>query len=168
MVDSLSRTGRSDEFDFFVLSDSTRYDIWLQEEELWRKNCQSAKEQSFVTQCRIFYRHRSKNTARKSGNIADFCEHWCDRYQFMIVLDADSLVEGETIVTMVDRISSDQRIGILQVPPVPVGRSSMFARIQHWLRHFFPLSNVPAEPADNCGKSSNQRGAKNRLPLNLF
>ena len=127
------------------------------------KNCQSAKEQSFVTQCRIFYRHRSKNTARKSGNIADFCEHWGDRYQFMIVLDADSLVEGETIVTMVDRISSDQRIGILQVPPVPVGRSSMFARIQHWLRHFFPLSNVPAEPADNCGKSSNQRGAKNRL-----
>ena len=50
----------------------------------------------------------------------------------MIVLDADSLVEGETIVTMVDRISSDQRIGILQVPPVPVGRSSMFARIQQF------------------------------------
>ena len=50
----------------------------------------------------------------------------------MIVLDADSLVEGETIVTMVDRISSDQRIGILQVPPVPVGRSSMFARLQQF------------------------------------
>ena len=50
----------------------------------------------------------------------------------MIVLDADSLVEGETMTTMVDRISADQRLGILQVPPVPVGRSSLFARIQQF------------------------------------
>lgn len=132
MVDSLTGTGRSDEFDFFILSDSTRYEVWLQEEELWRKNCQSADEQASLTQCRIFYRHRSKNTARKSGNISDFCEHWGDRYRFMIVLDADSLVEGETMTTMVDRISADQRLGILQVPPVPVGRSSLFARIQQF------------------------------------
>jgi membrane glycosyltransferase len=132
MVDGLVGTGRSDEFDFFILSDSTRYEVWLKEEELWRKNCQHENDQGPLTQCRIFYRHRSKNTARKSGNIADFCEHWGDRYQFMIVLDADSLIEGETMTTMVDRISSDPRLGILQVPPVPVGRSSVFARIQQF------------------------------------
>ncbi len=132
MFDSLTGTGRANEFDFFILSDSTRYDVWLQEEELWRKNCQTASDQPSVTQCRIFYRHRSKNTARKSGNIADFCEHWGDRYQFMIVLDADSLIEGETMTAMVDRISANAKLGILQVPPVPVGRSSMFARIQQF------------------------------------
>jgi len=132
MVDSLIATGRSDEFDFFILSDSTRYEVWLQEEELWRKNCQIENDQPSLTQCRIFYRHRSENRARKSGNIADFCEQWGNRYQFMIVLDADSLVEGETMVKMVDRISANDRLGILQVPPVPVGRSSLFARIQQF------------------------------------
>ena len=132
MVDSLTASGRAEEFDFFILSDSTRYDVWLKEEELWRKNCQTESSQTQATSCRIFYRHRSENKARKSGNIADFCEHWGDRYEFMIVLDADSLVEGETMTTMVDRISANPKLGILQVPPVPVGRSSLFARIQQF------------------------------------
>lgn len=132
MVDSLIATGRADEFDFFILSDSTHYQVWLREEELWRKNCQTADGKVPPTKCRVFYRHRSENRARKSGNIADFCQHWGDRYKFMIVLDADSLVEGQTMTTMVDRIASDSKLGILQVPPVPVGRSSLFARIQQF------------------------------------
>ena len=132
MVDSLTSTGRADDFDFFILSDSTRYDVWLKEEELWRQNCQTEHNAEQATNCRIFYRHRSENKARKSGNIADFCEHWGDRYQFMIVLDADSLVEGQTMTTMVDRISANTKLGIFQVPPVPVGRSSLFARIQQF------------------------------------
>ena len=132
MADSLAATGRPAEFDVFILSDSTRYDVWLKEEELWRQNCQTDANDSQANRCRIFYRHRSKNTARKSGNIADFCEHWGDRYQFMIVLDADSLVEGQTMTTMVDRISANAKLGIFQVPPVPVGRSSLFARIQQF------------------------------------
>ena len=132
MVDSLTATGRSDEFDFFILSDSTRYQVWLHEEELWRKSCQRWDNETAPIQCRVFYRHRSDNVARKSGNIADFCQQWGDRYKFMIVLDADSLVEGQTMTTMVDRISANSKLGILQVPPVPVGRSSLFARIQQF------------------------------------
>ena len=132
MVDSLTSTGRAADFDFFILSDSTSYQVWLIEEELWRQNCQTEDNDDPASRCRVFYRHRSKNTARKSGNIADFCEHWGDRYQFMIVLDADSLIEGQTMVTMVDRISTNAKLGILQVPPVPVGRSSLFARIQQF------------------------------------
>ena len=132
MVDSLTASGRADEFDFFILSDSTRYDVWLKEEELWRSNCQSEAHENSEAGCRIFYRHRSENRARKSGNIADFCEHWGDRYEFMIVLDADSLVEGKTMTTMVDQISANPNLGIFQVPPVPVGRSSLFARIQQF------------------------------------
>ena len=132
MVDSLTATGRADEFDFFILSDSTRYEVWLQEEELWRQNCQTDADKDDAAGCRIFYRHRSENKARKSGNIADFCEQWGDRYRFMIVLDADSLIEGRTMTTMVDRISANAKLGILQVPPVPVGRTSLFARIQQF------------------------------------
>ena len=131
MVDSLAATGRANEFDFFILSDSTRYDVWLKEEEMWRQYCQTDAEDE-QARSRVFYRHRSENQARKSGNIAGFCELWGDRYEFMIVLDADSLVEGNTMTAMVDRISANAKLGIFQVPPVPVGRSSLFARLQQF------------------------------------
>ncbi len=40
----------------------------------------------------------------------------------MIVLDADSVMSGETIVELVRRMEQDAEIGILQSPPVPVNR----------------------------------------------
>ena len=43
---------------------------------------------------RIFYRHRRVNIKRKSGNIADFLRRWSRNYDYMIVLDADSLMSA--------------------------------------------------------------------------
>ncbi len=43
---------------------------------------------------RIFYRNRRENLERKTGNIAQFCESWGDRYRYMIVFDADSVMTG--------------------------------------------------------------------------
>lgn len=48
----------------------------------------------------LYYRRRAKNTARKSGNIEDFCVKWGCYYDFMIVLDADSLMNGKTMLKM--------------------------------------------------------------------
>ncbi|MFO0988577.1 MAG: hypothetical protein U1F37_14610 [Alphaproteobacteria bacterium] len=45
----------------------------------------------------MFYRRRRYNTA-KSGNIAD--EAGGRHYDYMVVLDADSLMEGRTLVAM--------------------------------------------------------------------
>ena len=45
----------------------------------------------------IYYRRRAQNTARKSGNIEDFCNRWGAEYDFMLVLDADSLMTAETL-----------------------------------------------------------------------
>ncbi|MCX7900639.1 MAG: glucans biosynthesis glucosyltransferase MdoH, partial [Methylocystis sp.] len=78
---------------------------------------------------RVFYRNRPENTARKSGNIADFCRQWGGRYRYMIVLDADSLMSGTTLIEMVRRMEADPRLALLQVPPVPVNRVSFFARM---------------------------------------
>lgn len=133
MNQSMVRTGRHANFDFFILSDTTNPEVWLREEELWRHICRNDPEHAAAEdRCRVFYRHRSQNKSRKSGNIAEFCELWGDGYEFMVVLDADSLMEGETITTMVDRISANPKLGILQVPPVPIGRQSFFARIQQF------------------------------------
>ncbi|MTW20074.1 glucans biosynthesis glucosyltransferase MdoH [Allochromatium palmeri] len=124
MVDALTETGRLDDFELFILSDTREPDIWLQEELLWRRWSEELGEPA-----RLFYRNRVENIARKSGNLADFCREWGGRYRYMIVLDADSLMSGETLVEMVRRMEADARLALLQVPPVPVNRSSFFARM---------------------------------------
>jgi membrane glycosyltransferase len=129
---SLEKTGRSDAFDFFVLSDSTDPDLWVAEESAWYETC--LRLNAFG---RIFYRHRSPNIKRKSGNIADFCRHWGKGYPYMIVLDADSLMAGGTLVRMVRLMERHPEIGILQTLPMLVGKSSLLARVQQFTHHLY-------------------------------
>lgn len=124
---SLNSVGAADKFDLFILSDTTNPDVWLEEERAWAKLVIDLPEQ-----CRVYYRHRAKNTSRKAGNIADFCQRWGDHYPYMTILDADSVMSGETLIEMVRRMENDSQIGILQVPPTPVNRNSFFARTQQF------------------------------------
>jgi membrane glycosyltransferase len=55
----------------------------------------------------------------------------------MIVLDADSLMAGETLVEMVYRMERDPGIGILQAPTQPVNRQSLFARTQQFAAYLY-------------------------------
>ncbi len=127
IYESVQAIGEGAAFDFFILSDTTDPDIWLAEELAWSRLIRASAGDS-----RVYYRHRTKNIARKSGNIADFCERWGAAYRYMIVLDADSIMSGETIHEMVCRMEQDATIGILQAPPVPVSRESLFARCQQF------------------------------------
>ncbi|MFZ0788735.1 MAG: glucans biosynthesis glucosyltransferase MdoH [Chromatiaceae bacterium] len=121
---SLVQTGQHQGFEVFVLSDTRDADTWMREELQWRRWAQELGQPA-----RLFYRNRVENTARKSGNLADFCRRWGARYRYMIVLDADSIMSGETLVEMVRRMEADPGLALIQVPPVPVNRSSLFARM---------------------------------------
>lgn len=121
---SLIDTGQHQGFEIFVLSDTRDPATWIQEELQWRRWALELGQPA-----RLFYRNRVDNVARKSGNLADFCRQWGGRYRYMIVLDADSIMTGETLVEMVRRMESDRRVALIQVPPVPVNRSSLFARM---------------------------------------
>ncbi len=68
---SVRQTGSMKRFDFFLLSDTTDPDVWIEEEEAWYRFCK--EEDAFG---RVFYRKRTSNTKRKSGNVADFCRRW--------------------------------------------------------------------------------------------
>jgi len=50
---------------------------------------------------RIHYRRRRVNIKRKTGNIADFLRRWGRRHQYMVVLDADSLLSAEALIQLV-------------------------------------------------------------------
>ncbi len=120
---SLLQTGHAAAFDVFVLSDTRDPDIWAEEEWRWAQMRTTAEGD------RLFYRRREENVGRKSGNIQEFCQRWGARYRYLVILDADSLMTGETLVEMVCRMEDDPEVGILQVPPALVNRNSLFARL---------------------------------------
>jgi len=132
IYESVERTGCLAAFDFFVLSDATEPDKWVEEEILWARLCREVGGDG-----RIFYRRRPKNSGRKSGNIADFCERWGSYYDHMVVLDADSIMSGQTLVRLVAMMESHPKAGIIQAPPRLVNSTSLFARVQQFANNLY-------------------------------
>ncbi|WP_299076626.1 glucans biosynthesis glucosyltransferase MdoH [uncultured Fretibacterium sp.] len=129
---SLSATGLEGRFDLFILSDTTDPDIWVREEAMWNELRSRPGMEGH-----LFYRRRPSNPKRKSGNIANFCRRWGRNYRYMIVLDADSVMAGETWVRMVDAMERNPRIGILQTPPKGVNRETLIARVQQFANSLY-------------------------------
>jgi membrane glycosyltransferase len=114
------------DFDFYILSDSTNPANWVAEELEWQKMTAS------LGAANIFYRHRARNEGRKAGNIQDFCENWGQLYDYMVILDADSLMTGKVLDELVGLMDANPRVALIQAPPQIVGRNSLFARIQQF------------------------------------
>ena len=88
----------------------------------------------------VQYRRRAENTGRKVGNLAEFCERWGDSYDYMLVLDADSLMGASTVARLIGLMDANPRTGIIQTVPYPVGRHTLFARLQQFgARLYTPL-----------------------------
>jgi membrane glycosyltransferase len=120
---SLQATSRLAHFDFFVLSDTTNPDIWVAEEVFWRDACDDLDAGG-----RLFYRRRNDNFGRKAGNIADWVKSWGGAYEGMVVLDADSVMAGETLVRLAAALEADPGAGIVQTLPLAANRETLFAR----------------------------------------
>ena len=123
MIRSLEATGRGDRFAVHLLSDTTDADIAREEEAEWV----SLRER--VTRPDLLhYRRRPANRGRKAGNIADFCAQWSDRYDFVVVLDADSIMTGSTITELVRRMEANPDVGLIQTVPIPARQETLFGR----------------------------------------
>ncbi len=123
VYDSLATTGQLASFDFFVLSDTTDPAIADQERACWDE-----LRHALDAQGRLFYRRRQANTGKKAGNIAEWIDTHGGRYAHMIILDADSLMQGETLVRLAALMEANPRTGIIQTHIVPAGRLTLFAR----------------------------------------
>lgn len=121
---SLEKTGEISHFDFFMLSDTTKLDIAQAERDAWQQLTERLGELSK----QVFYRRREKNIARKVGNLAEFCQRWGSNYEHMIVLDADSVMTGECLLTLVRQMQANPRVGLIQTVPIPVRQTTFFGR----------------------------------------
>ncbi|MGN6570262.1 MAG: glucans biosynthesis glucosyltransferase MdoH [Pseudolabrys sp.] len=134
IYESVRATGRLALFDFFILSDTTDPVIWLAEEAAFVRLRADACPEG------LYYRHRIKNIARKAGNIGEWVTRFGAAYEHMIVLDADSLMEGDTIVRLAAAMEGHPRVGLLQTLPQLLNGNTMFARLQQFAgRVYGPL-----------------------------
>lgn len=120
---SLEATGQLAAFDVFVLSDTRRPELASAELAAWQRLVARVGGAG-----RIHYRRRVHNTNRKAGNLQDFCESWGPRYENMVVLDADSVMDGALIVRLARMMQLHPRVGMMQTLPIAVGRETFFAR----------------------------------------
>ena len=133
--ESLAATGRLAAFDLFILSDTTDPDLWLEEEAAFL-----SLRTATGGHARIFYRRRPKNTGRKAGNVGEWVRRWGGAYPQMITLDADSVMDGATIVRIASAMERHPTVGLIQTLPVIVNGSTLFARMQQFAgRVYGPL-----------------------------
>jgi membrane glycosyltransferase len=125
--ESLAQTGALDRFDFYVLSDTGNADTRVAELDAWLALCRTVDGFG-----RVFYRWRQHRIKRKSGNIADFCRRWGRKYRYMIVLDADSVMTGACLTSLVRIAEANPDAGIVQTAPRAAGRDTLYARVQQF------------------------------------
>lgn len=128
---ALAETGHGASFDFAILSD-TRDPLIAAREQLWYLRL--LRESG--GQGRIFYRRRALNTGKKAGNVEDFIQSSGAAYDYAIILDADSLMQGETMVEMVRRMQADPTLGLLQTLPSVILARSRFGRAMQFSAAF--------------------------------
>ena len=121
---SLAETGAASLFAFHILSDSSRPEIVV------------AEMAAFGDQPGVTYRRRPANTGFKAGNLRDFACGAIGQVEFMLALDADSLMSGPAILRLVRVMEANPGLGILQTLVTGLPATSAFARIfQFGMRH---------------------------------
>ena len=127
ILESVVATGRAACFDLFILSDTRSPDVAAAEEQAFL-----ALRQRLGDEVGIYYRRRRDNAERKAGNIAGWVRSFGGAFAHMLILDADSLMEGATIVRLAAALERNPDVGLIQTLPLVVNGSTVFARMQQF------------------------------------
>ncbi len=129
---SVAATGTDATVHFAILSDTRNEAIAAEERRCFLRLIHDRRAAG-----RIFYRRRAVNTGRKAGNIEEFIQRSGAAYDHALILDADSLMEGATILEMARRMEADPRLGLLQTLPRVINARSRFGRTMQFSASFY-------------------------------
>ncbi|XAH24735.1 glucans biosynthesis glucosyltransferase MdoH [Xylophilus sp. GW821-FHT01B05] len=130
--ESVAATGNARVFDVFVLSDSYDPKIAAAELAAWEDLRAALAANPEQPQIEVYYRLRTRRSHRKAGNVADFCRRWGKDYRYMVVLDADSVMSGDCLSTMVKLMEANPKAGIIQTATQAIGHVTLHARSQQF------------------------------------
>ncbi|WGI23248.1 glucans biosynthesis glucosyltransferase MdoH [Amylibacter sp. IMCC11727] len=134
MMAQLRNTASRHSYAFFLLSDTTDPDIAALEEEAM---LHLRAQMSFDVP--IYYRRRTENLDRKTGNLAQWITHWGGAYDAMLVLDADSVMDASAVVSLSDDLAADPTLGLVQTCPRLFGSHTVFGCMQQFSSAAFGL-----------------------------
>jgi membrane glycosyltransferase len=118
LLNALDDAGAGHRFTVFILSDST---------DASEEPAIVAFQDAFPN--RIRYRRRHDNAGFKAGNIMDFLDHHADGFEFMIVLDADSVMSAKAVLRLAHEMDNAPRLAIVQHLTVGLPAASAFPRL---------------------------------------
>ena len=124
MIERLAATGEGRWFHVYMLSDSNQSDILAAEKAL--ADSLSAR---FDGRVAVTWRQRVGGEGFKAGNLRDFLDRWGNRHEYMIVLDADSVMTPAAMLRLVRIMQTNPKIGILQTLVTALPSDSAFARV---------------------------------------
>jgi membrane glycosyltransferase len=114
-------------FDVFVLSDTRGETAGTPEAQAYRLLADKLADTVSVS-----YRRRLENTAKKAGNIKDWVHRFGAGYASFIILDADSVMTGETMVRLASAMESRPETGLIQTVPRLAGGRTLFQKLQQF------------------------------------
>ncbi|WP_313806053.1 glucans biosynthesis glucosyltransferase MdoH [Sphingobium sp.] len=133
MERSLAQVMGGERFEFFILSDSNAGNGEIERAAYVKMRKGFSRP--------VHYRRRALNIGRKPGNIAEWVERFGGAYDYMIVLDADSVMSGQTMARLASDMERHPHVGLIQTVPSIVGASTFFARWQQFASRLFgPIS----------------------------
>jgi membrane glycosyltransferase len=127
MGSALCERGLGRNVELFVISDSTDPAKWAQETSTYH-----ALREALAGKMNVWYRRRFDNAGKKAGNVEDFVTQWGARFDYMVVLDADSMMSADAITTLMVEMDADPSCALLQTLPQLQGGHSLFARLQQF------------------------------------
>ena len=133
MAEDLRRVGAGGGYEIFILSDTREAHIADAEVASFLRLRARLGEGA----PNIHYRRRAHNTDRKAGNIADWVQAFGDSYDYMLILDADSLMSADCILGLTAAMEDDPQLGLLQTAPAIVNAETPFARLQQFANHLY-------------------------------
>lgn len=135
MTASIAKAGMVGLVDFYVLSDS-RPDHGEEELAAWERVAAAAE-------IPVYYRRRERNIARKPGNIAEWLQRFGSAYEYMLILDADSMMSGDTILGLTSIMEQRPSIGLLQTVPMTINAETLFQRWQQFAGYAYgPIASA--------------------------
>ena len=127
IAEDLKRLDAHRRFDVFILSDTRDSQAAAHEIEAYRKLTEALADQTAV-----FYRRRAHNAAKKAGNIKDWLERFGGAYETFVILDADSVMSGDTLVRLAGAVNERPRAGLIQTVPKLAGGRTTFQKLQQF------------------------------------
>jgi len=128
---SLKASGLDAHCDFYLLCDSTDTAKRREEDACyerllpWFNGCETSSG-------RIFLVRRTERAKYKAGNIATFLQNHGGAYDFMVVLDADSVMLGSSVKRLIQSMQLRKKVAVLQTMIIPIRASTPFARIMQF------------------------------------